>query len=284
MLNHKLSIVIITMNEEAVLQRCLNSCKLADQILVIDSGSTDATVDIARRNGADVIVQPWLGYPQQRNFGAKNARHDWILMLDADEVVTDELWRSILDTLESNPDPRDGFIVDRRGEIMGALLPDMRRNPKRRGDIRFYNRHHSAYDESRIVHEEVVPPGERHMLKGILLHYRESELQFIIAQNNKYTDMEAQMLSDAGERASLYKILYKPLVRFCWCYFACRAYKLGMRGFIYSSLKAFFDFLTYAKLWELHRSPARPAYDVRQYFQKPRVPEDDQVIGIPGRS
>jgi glycosyltransferase involved in cell wall biosynthesis len=178
MARQKLSIVIIAMNEEKILQRCLNSCKLADQILVVDSGSTDATVDIARRNGADVIVQPWLGYPQQRNFGAEQARHDWILMLDADEVVTDELWESILDTLDRDPDPRDGFAVDRRAEIMGALLPDMRRKSKLLGNCRLYNRLHSAYDNNKIVHEEVIVSGKTHLLKSILLHYRESDLFF----------------------------------------------------------------------------------------------------------
>jgi len=262
----KFSVVIITFNEEQLIQRCLNSCLFADQVLVVDSESTDATVAIARRNGADVIVQPWLGYPQQRNFGGRQVKYDWILMLDADEVVTDELRQSIIDTLHQNPNPKDGFAVDRRAEFMGALLPNMRRKSKLLEHCRLYNRLHSAWDEKKIVHEDIIILGKTHLLNGALLHCREADLAFIINQNNKYSNMEADFLSKAGIRPSIFRMVTKPIARFVWCYFVCGAYKVGIRGFIYSSLKAFFDFLVYIKLWELYSSPVKPAHDVRNYI------------------
>jgi glycosyltransferase involved in cell wall biosynthesis len=277
MSRQKLSVVIMTLNEELLLQRCLNSVKFADQILVVDSGSSDSTLDIARRNGADTIIQPWLGWPRQRNFCNQQAKYDWILMLEADEVVTDELRSSIIDALSNNPDPRDGFAIDRRGEIMGALLPNIKRKSRLMGYCRMYNRLHSKYNEDEFVHENLIIVGKSHLLNGMLLHWRQSDISFLIDQNNRYATLEAKMLDGMGIRPSILKILLMPILRFGWCYIVCGGYKLGTRGLIYSSMKGIFDFLTYSKLWELHQPPVNPSYDVEKYIYKSHPGKTEQL-------
>jgi len=266
MSRQKLSAVIMTLNEEALLQRCLDSLKFADQVLVVDSGSSDGTLDIARRNGADIVFQPWLGWSQQRNFSGRTAKFDWVLMLDADEVVTDKLRLSILEALGRDPSPRDAFAMDRRAEFMGALLPNMKRRSKLMGFCRLYNRLYSAYDETQSVHEEVLVPGNCHLLDGYLLHWRQVDIAALITQNNRYTTLEADLFDSRGVRPSIHRLIFRPIARFGWCYFVCGAYKLGMRGFLYSVLKAMFDFMTDAKLWELHQSPVEPAQHVARHL------------------
>jgi (heptosyl)LPS beta-1,4-glucosyltransferase len=276
MSRHKLSVVIMTLNEEELLQRCLDSVTFADQILLVDSGSTDGTIDIARRNGADIIVQSWLGWPQQRNFCLRNAKYDWVLMLEADEVVTNKLRQSIEEALAGNPDPRDGFAVDRRGEIMGALLPNMKRQSKLIGFCRLSNRLHSWYDDSRSIHEDVIVEGKCHLLKGYLLHWRSSNITDLVNQNNRYSSMEAKVFDGKGVKPSVLKVITRPIMRFGWCYFVCGGYKLGMRGFVYSALKAIFDFLTYSKLWELHQTPLKPEQDMSKQIPTRSAPREKE--------
>jgi glycosyltransferase involved in cell wall biosynthesis len=274
MSRQKLSVVIMTLNEEELLQRCLDSVTFADQILLVDSGSTDGTIDIARRNGADIIVQPWLGWPQQRNFCNRSAKYDWVLMLEADEVVTDELRQSIQQALAGDPDPRDGFAVDRRGEIMGAMLPNMKRKSKLLGFCRLYNRLHSRYDDSQSVHEDIIVEGKCHLLNGYLLHWRPTDITSLVNQNNRYSSMEAKLFDSQDIKPTISKVIFRPILRFGWCYFVCGGYKLGMRGFIYSALKAIFDFLAYSKLWELHQTPLKPEYDMSKKIPAPSAPRE----------
>ena len=247
----KLSAVIMTKNEAAKIARCISSVAWADEVLVIDSGSTDATKEIAESLGARVIEQPWLGFSAQRNRGAALARHDWIFYADADEIVTPELAAAIQNVMAGTPDPKDGYAVDRRGDFLGVLLPNEARPSKRRNFIRLYNRRESAYDETMSVHEEVRFPGKAVPLAGVLLHWNGLSMDEFIPLFNRYATIEARALDDNGVRARGTDVLVRPVLRFFWSYLAKGGWRLGTRGLMHSVLKASSDYMRYAKLWEL---------------------------------
>lgn len=253
-----LSAVIMTQNEEAFIARCIGSVSFADEVLVIDSGSTDRTREIAASLGANVCAQPWLGFSAQRNRGAELARHDWILFLDADEIVTEELARSVKTVMRGTPDARDGYAIDRRGDFLGALLPNEARPSKRRTFIRLYNRQHSAYDPDMPVHEEVRFPGESVPLEGVLLHWNGLSMDEFVALFNRYATLEARTLYDSGKKATALDIFARPVLRFLWSYLARGGWRLGTRGLTHAMLKATSDYLRYAKLWELRNVTPTP--------------------------
>ena len=246
-----LSVVIMAKNEEAVIARCIGSVNWADEVLVIDSGSTDRTREIAASLGASVYEQPWLGFSAQRNRGAELARHDWILFLDADEIVTEALAASVTQVLRGTPDPRDGYAVDRRGDFLGVLLPNEARPSKRRTFVRLCNRRCSAYDLDMPVHEEVRFPGESIPLGGVLLHWNGFTMDEFVPLFNRYATVEARTLDAGGKRATALDIFARPVLRFLWCYLARGGWRLGTRGLMHAMLKASSDYMRYAKLWEL---------------------------------
>jgi glycosyltransferase involved in cell wall biosynthesis len=251
-----ITVVVCTLDEEAVIERCLTPVRWANELLVIDSGSTDATRERAEALGATVHHQDWLGFSAQKNRGAALARNDWILSLDADEVVSAELAASIREVASGPMDPRDGYAVDRRGDFLGALLPNGARKRKRDRFVRLYNRRHSEWDTSAPVHEEVRCPGRRHQLAGVLLHWNGYSLDELVALFNRYATIEAKALSAGGKRSSAVAALYRPLLRFGWHYVVRGEMRLGARGLLHSGLKATSEYMRYAKLWELQNAPS----------------------------
>lgn len=243
--------MICTLDEAAVIERCLASVAWADEVVVLDSGSTDGTRELAAKAGAVVHEQPWAGFSAQKNAAARLARHDWVLSLDADEVVTPQLARSI-EALRGGPmDPADGYAVDRRADFLGAVLPNQARRANRRALVRLYNRTRSAWDETMPVHERVRVPGRLHALDGMLLHWNDLTLDELAALFNRYATLEAEDLQRRGVRARPVAVVGRPLLRFLWLYVARGEARLGARGAIHAGLKATGEFLRYAKLWEL---------------------------------
>ena len=251
------SVVVCTLDEAGVIERCLASVAWADERLVLDSGSTDATRELAAAAGAVVQEQPWLGFSAQKNHAARLASHDWVLSLDADEIVTDGLRASIERVLEGPLDPADGYVVDRRGDFLGAILPNQARRSKRRTLVRLYNRTRSAWDESMAVHEVVRVPGRSRPLTGRLLHVNEFTVDEFATLFNRYATLEAAELHRQGVRAGAGTIVVRPVLRFLWHYVARGEARMGTRGVIHAGMKAVSEFLRYAKLWEIGRAERR---------------------------
>jgi glycosyltransferase involved in cell wall biosynthesis len=250
-----ISVVVCTLNEETVIERCLASVAWADELLVVDSGSTDRTRERAERAGARWIEQPWLGFSAQKNEAARLARHDWVLSLDADEVVSPRLARSLRATAGGPLDPRDGYAVDRRGDFEGVLLPNGARRAHRRSLVRLYNRRFSAWDEGMVVHEVVRCPGRIHQLGGPLLHLNDLTLDELFSLFNRYASLEADDLHRRGVRAGALSVVVRPILRFGWHYLVRGEYRLGGRGVVHSAVKAAGELMRYAKLWEKTLSP-----------------------------
>ena len=246
-----ITVVILTKNEERFIERCIRSVRWADEVLVLDSGSVDQTKEIAASLGASVHEQPWLGWSAQRNRGAALAQHDWVLMLDADEIVTPELAASLQKVMRGPLRAGNAYALDRRGDFLGVLLPNESRPSKRRTFVRFYNRTESAYDTDMSVHEEVRFPGEPILVEGVLLHWNGHTVDEFVALFNRYATVEAAELDRLGKRASALDIILRPLLRFLWSYVARGGFRLGTRGLMHSMLKGVSDYIRYAKLWEL---------------------------------
>jgi (heptosyl)LPS beta-1,4-glucosyltransferase len=249
-----ISVIILTKNEEALIGRCIKSASWSNEILVLDSCSTDRTREIASSLGARVYEQPWLGWSQQRNKAISLASNDWVFILEADEIVTDELITSIKEVMV-NPNDKGVFAFDRPGDFLGVLLPNFSSRQKKLCLVRLFNRKFSAYDINMRVHEEVCYSGNVSLLKGTLLHWRGYAMNEYINSINNYTSVEAEVLDTAGVKGNILLVMLRPLLRFVWCYFIHGGFRLGSRGLIHAMLAATTEYIRYAKLWELQYAP-----------------------------
>jgi len=235
----------------------VRSASFADEVLVVDSGSTDRTRDRATAAGARVIEQPWLGWSRQRNHGARAAQHDWVFFLEADEIPNDTLRASIETALAAPMSPDDGYTVMRRDEFLGELMPNEAPRRKRRTFVRMYNRTRSYYDLDQAVHEEVRFAGRPLFLSGYLVHWRAPSLDDLVGIANRYATAESEMFDAAGKRARFADLLLRPPARFLWCYVWKGGATKGSRGLLWAGMRAFAEYARWGKLWERQHQPER---------------------------
>jgi (heptosyl)LPS beta-1,4-glucosyltransferase len=245
-----LSVVVVTRDEERFIGRLIDHIDFADEFVVVDSGSSDRTREVASAHGARVVEQDWLGWPAHRNRAAEAATNDWVLFLDADEIVTPELARSIRRVLGGPMHPEDGYSVNRRDDVLGALMPNEARRANRLGLVRMFNRRHTSYGLDRIVHERAEPPGRAIPLKGVLLHWRGRDVDESASALNRYASIEAEALDRDGVRATYVSLATRPFLRFLWCFVWKGGFRHGTRGLIWAFLRATGEGLRWAKLWE----------------------------------
>ena len=252
-----LSVCIITLNEEANIARTLKSVKdIADEIIVVDSGSTDATASIAQSFGAKVFVEPWKGFARQKNSALEKAACDWILSLDADEEVSPELAGGIQALLNSAQPPRfAGYTMNRRNLYFGRWIrrsgyyPDPKLRLVKRGAAEF---------ELRDVHEDMKMRGDLGHLKGDLIHHAYPTLESFVEHANRYSSLGAGMV--ARERKvgfSVVNIVVRPMVRFLWSYIFRGGFLDGREGLLVLMTHAAYVSWKYAKAWEMSRSDDR---------------------------
>lgn len=247
--------VILTLNECERIARCVDSViGLADEVLVVDSGSTDGTQAIAEGCGARVAALPWQGgFGKHRNAAMTLAEHDWCLHLDADEIVGRDLARAVLEALSDDPDPRQGFAVIRQFEFCAVPIPSRPRPGRRLDLVRLLNRRHTRFDNG--FHEGVVCEGPRVLLAGRLFHWRNFTLAERFAQNNKLSSGEAREKHERGRESHPVRLLFLPMLRFLWHYFLDGSWRVGTPGLVHALTRASEEFMREAKLWELGRGP-----------------------------
>lgn len=249
----RLSAVIIARDEADAIGACLDSVAFADEVLVVDSGSTDDTVGIATRSGARVVHQPWLGYGPQKRFAVAAATHDWVLCIDADERVSADLRASVVAALAA-PACR-AYRFPRCNRFLGRWLRHGEGYPD--WSLRLFDRRAAQWsDES--VHEKVVATGPVGTLAGDLLHESAETLASYLEKNNRYTSLQAQAMADAGRRTSAARLVLSPLARFVKFYVVRLGFLDGAAGFAHIAIGCFNTFLKNAKLMELQRSKGRP--------------------------
>src|SRR5262245_40508850 len=243
-----LSVAIITRNAASQLDGCLASVAFADEIVVVDSGSTDDTVELAARRGARVIAKEWLGFGPQKRFAVESARHDWVLCLDADERVSDALRASILDELKA---PRGlVYAMPRCNRFLGRWLRHGEGYPD--WSVRLFHRGHARWSDD-AVHEKILTDRPTLRLRGDLLHDSAETLEKYLDKQNRYTSLQAELLRSAGRRASLAHLLLSPSLRFVKFYLVRLGFLDGVPGLVHIVIGCMNTFNKYAKLKALER-------------------------------
>jgi glycosyltransferase involved in cell wall biosynthesis len=244
-----LSVLITTLDEEGNLPECLASCSFADEVVVVDSGSRDATRDIAERAGATVLVRPFDDHATQKNWGLERVAHRWVLVLDADERVTPELRAEIEEVLAAE-DRRAGYRIRRRNHFLGR--PIHGGGWQRETVLRFFDRTKGRYAPRR-VHEEVEVDGPVATLRGRLVHHTCRDLSSWIAKTARYAELGAQELRARGRVPRPGDLSVRPALRFLKQYLLQGGFRDGAEGRILCAVSAFGVFLKYATLRELAR-------------------------------
>lgn len=243
-----ISLVIITLNEEAHIERCIRSAPFVDDVVVVDSFSTDRTVEIAEKCGARVFREKWRGFGPQKAFATEQAKHPWVISLDADEALSSELAAEILERF-SSLDPEAGYLFPRKSYHLGRWIghggwyPDYQ--------LRLFNKDRSQWN-SAALHEK-VEVKRRLKMKQDLLHWVFDSLSDQVVTNDRYSTLGAQQLAAAGKRFSYFKLFTKPFSKFIETYIFKRGFMDGLPGFIISVGAAYSIFLRFAKLWEMER-------------------------------
>jgi glycosyltransferase involved in cell wall biosynthesis len=247
----KLSVTIVTLNEAEHIVAAIESVAWADEILVVDSGSSDDTTGLARSKGATVLSREWTGWVDQKNFAAERASNDWIFSLDADERVPAPLAAEIRDTLSREPELR-GYRVPRVTFHLGRWIrttdfyPDFQ--------TRLYDRRAARW-RGKYVHESVGLEGRVGRLRHDLEHYSFRDLSDHMDRVNQYTTLAARQMFEAGRRAGVFDLVIHPPAAFLRNYVLRRGVLDGMPGLIISVVNAYSVFLKFAKLWELQKTP-----------------------------
>ena len=244
-----LSAVLITRNAAAVLAPCLESLAFADEIVVVDSGSSDGTAEIAKRFGARLVQKEWLGFGRQKQYAVDQARHDWVLCLDADETVSPQLAASIQAALAAPVSPV--YRMPRRNRFLGRWLSHGEGYPD--WSPRLFNRMNARWSDD-LVHEKVlyaVTPGT---LQGDLMHDSSDDLTAYLDRQNRYTTLAARQAYELGRSAGFFHLLLSPVVRFFKFYVFRLGFLDGMPGLLHISIGCINSYLKYAKLIELRKA------------------------------
>ena len=248
-----LSVTIITKNEAANIAAAVQSAAWADEIVVVDCGSTDATVQIARSMNARVVHHPWQGYAEQKNVAADAAAHEWILSLDADERITPPLAQEIRTLLATEP-AHAGYRIPRVSWYLGRWIrtTDWYPDPQ----LRLYDRRRARW-RLRRVHESVTVEGTTGRVQHEIEHRPYRDLAHHLETMNRYTSLAAADMFDAGRRARVVSLVAQPAAAFLRNYVARRGFLQGSAGLVVSALNSYYVFLKFAKLRELQTRDPR---------------------------
>jgi len=246
---NKISCVIITFNEEENIRRALNSVKWCDEIVVVDSGSTDRTVEICEENNCRIYKKEFNGYGEQKKYAVSLAKNDWILSVDADEVVSDELCDEIKNIFNDDEIKIDGFFISRSLIFLGKHFKHGRESNEYY--LRLFDKKCGKFSSDK-VHERVKLNGNTQKLNGKLHHYSYTNIEQYFNKFNSYTSKAAQVLFDKGNKGrNVVLILLSFPVYFFKNYFIYRNFLNGTQGFLWALFSSWYPVVKYAKLWAL---------------------------------
>lgn len=258
----KISVSIITKNEMANLTRTLDSVKWADELVIVDSGSADGTLQIARDHGAKVFAEEWNGFARQKNFAISKCTSDWVLSLDADEEVSSELAEEIQAMLAADA-PTRAYSVPRRNHFLGRWIrhggyyPDRKLRLFPRGACVFEER--TVHESMRIVSEDVVL--DRTSLRGDLLHHCYPTLEDYIEHMNRYSSLGVELAFARGTTsrslpAFVSNVLVNPAATFAYNYIFRLGFLDGREGLLLHLYHSVYISWKYAKAWQSARKPS----------------------------
>jgi len=242
----KLSVVIIAGNEEKNIRDCLESVKWADEIIVIDSESSDNTRQIANEYTPKVFVKKWEGYVQQRKYSIEKTSYDWVLSIDADERVSDLLKLEIQELLNSD-DRVNGYYIPRQNYFMNKVIKSCGWYPDYQ--MRFFNKNYVQLTD-RKVHEGFIVEGKTSYLKNHLIHFTHQNIADTIKKINEYSTLQALEKKD-GKRVKARNLVLNPLAAFLNHFISRKGFKDGIYGLMVSIIHMLTNLLTYMKIWEM---------------------------------
>lgn len=240
----KVTATIITLNEERSIARAIESLRCCDEILILDSGSTDRTVELAANLGARVIEAGWRGYAGQKNWAAEQATHDWILSLDADEALSEALEAEIWNLKKTGPQC-DAYTMPRLAQYLGRWILHSGWYPDRK--VRLYDRRKAKWVGD-FVHESVHAKGGVGHLQSNILHFTCDSLSEHLRTLDRYTTLAAEELVSRNIKVPIWKIMLDPPWTFAKAYFFQRGFLDGFEGLIICYMAAFYTFLKYSKV------------------------------------
>ena len=246
----KLTVTVITYNEAEHIAAALESVSWADEVIVVDSGSTDGTVELARAKASRVIERGWPGYSDQKNFAADNASHDWVLSMDADERVTPALATEIRELLAAGPRLR-GYRIKRVSFYLGRWIRSTDWFPDYQ--LRLYDRRAGRWNGLKIHESFQLNEAAPGVLAGEMEHYAYRNISHHLQKIDAYTTLIADQWVGEGRRTSLVAMALHPWFAFVRNYILRRGFRDGTAGFIVSLLNSYYVFLKLAKLWERRR-------------------------------
>ncbi len=255
----KISACVIVYNEDRKIRRCLESLTWCDEVVVVDSFSTDRTPEICREFTAKFFQYDWLGYVGQRNLVRSHASHDWILYLDSDEEVSSGLRDEIIAEFKRGPDGYVGYEFPRivyflgRWILHGEWYPDVK--------LRLFHKSHGR-TEGIEPHDRVVVNGPVKRLRNPVWHYTYDDIRDQTETANRFSTITAQQKFVAEAPFRWFDFLFRPMFRFLRCYFLRGGFLDGTHGFVIATTQAYGAFLKYAKLWELHLRQKKQFHDL----------------------
>jgi glycosyltransferase involved in cell wall biosynthesis len=239
----KITATIITLNEERNVARAIESLRCCDEILIVDSGSTDRTVELAEKLGVQVLEAGWMGYAGQKNWAAEHAENEWILSLDADEALSEALEAEIWNLKKTGPD-FDAYTMPRLARYLGRWIYHSGWYPDRK--VRLYRRDKAKWVGD-FVHESVQSSGRVGHLHSNILHFTCDSLSEHVKTMDKYTTLAAQELAARKVKVPLSRMIADPAWAFVRSYFLQRGFLDGPEGLTIAHMAAFYTFLKYSK-------------------------------------
>lgn len=243
----KLSVILITGNEEKNIVECLESVKWADEIIVVDSESTDKTVELAKKYTDKIYINKWPGFAKQKSFALNLATNEWVLSVDADERVTDEL-KTEIESL--NPGDTAGYYIRRNNFFLGESISSC--GWEKDYQLRLFKKDKTKLTDQ-LVHEGFIVDGKTDRLVNTMIHYTHDSITETVDKINSYSTLQAMELVDR-KKTSGSGIILHSLSAFLRYYFSQKGYKDGVRGLMISLFNSMTTLLKYMKLWELHNT------------------------------
>lgn len=250
---HPVSAFVICLNEESQIRRCLESIKWCQEIIIIDSGSTDQTLEICREYTDKILHRDWSGYVDQKRYGLEQCSSEWVLNIDADEEVSSELKEEIVTLTAQDAKqrlPYNGFLISRVVYYLGRWWRNGGWYPEYR--LRLCRKSATTWGGT-DPHEKASVTGETKKLSGELYHYTYKDIQDQVNRLNKFASSAAKSMITKGKAPSIIQMLIRPAFRFIKFYFLKQGFKDGVAGFIIAMLEAYYVFLKYAKVWEANQ-------------------------------
>ncbi|MCA9733637.1 MAG: glycosyltransferase family 2 protein [Deferribacteres bacterium] len=246
-MRHKISCVLITKNEAKNIARCLESVKWMDEIVVVDSESTDRTLEICKEFDCKIDRHEWMGFGKTKAYAVSLAENDWIFSIDGDEAMTPELRKTIENLLQSD-ERKAGYYIKRRTYYLDRLIRFSGWN--RDYPLRFFNRTFGTFNEKE-VHESVRINEQKEHIEEFLLHYSYPNISSHLQKIDRYSTLGAQQLYDKGKSVSFFSAILRGKMRFIKMYFLQCGILDGPEGFILALISAFGVTMKYLKLWKM---------------------------------